>query len=158
VRQPALAEHADGLEDGHEPGLVVPAQHAGVIGVDDVSLDHGADLAGRGHGVHVTREEKRRRGRVRPREAREDIAGVAAHLLAGVVHLHAGAHVLENGFEPPPDLALLSGQAGDGRQLEELFRQALPVDHRGSLSLRCLVIQPRLRSTASSRWRGSVNR
>src|SRR5437660_234882 len=90
---------------------VVAAEDTGAVGADHVAVDDGTNVVGGRHGVHVAAQQERRDVGRGPRKMGDEVAGVAADLVAGVVDLHAGAHALEDGREPLGHVALALGDA-----------------------------------------------
>jgi hypothetical protein len=140
VGDPALAQQPHGFEDGHDARLVVAAEHRAAVRADDVAVDDGADVVGGRYGVHVAAQQERRDVGRRPRKARDQVAGVAADLVARVVDLHGGAQPLEDRGEALGDVALALGHAGNTHQLEELVTQALAVHGKNFLSQATLAV------------------
>src|SRR5262249_48308471 len=104
------------------------------------------------HGIHVTAEQERRDVGRRPRKVRHEIADVAADLLSRVIHLHAGAHALENRDQALGDVAFALGHAGNPCQLEKFVAKTSLVHRKNRFS------QSRLAPTACARCAGSVSR
>ncbi len=113
-----VAQHAQDLANDRAARLVVAAEHGRAVAPDDVAFDDRPDALARDHGVHVRREEERRRGD-RARDAREHVAGRAADLGARVVDPDLGAEVAELAREPLGHAVLLPRMAVDADQLEE---------------------------------------
>src|SRR5256885_14322022 len=147
-----LAQQPHGFEDGHDARLVVAAEHRGAVRADDVAIEDGTHVVGGRHGIHVAAQQKRRDAGRRARKARDEVAGVAADLVAGVVDLHGGADTLEDRGEALGDVALALGHAGDAHQLEELVTQTLAIHGKNFLSQATLAV------TACARCAGSVRR
>src|SRR3989442_287212 len=76
-----LAEDTHRFQDRDDARLVVAAQHARPIRLDDVAGHDRPDVVAGHDGVHVGAEQQRWRGRRRSSHASQDIAGVPAHLV-----------------------------------------------------------------------------
>src|SRR5919198_441731 len=129
VRDVLLLQAADRLDDDGYPRLVVAAEHGRAVGADDVPLDDGLDTSAGDDRVHVGAHHDGLGVGDRAREARDDVAGVAADLLPGVVDLDLRAQLLADPFDALGDLALLARDRVYPDEFEQKVFDALLINH-----------------------------
>ena len=125
VRDRVVAQHAQHLADDRAARLVVAAEDRRAVAADDVAVDDRLHALAGDDGVHVRREQQRRRRRAVPRTRASRLPGRAADLGAGVVEPDLGPELAQLARQALGDRALLPRMAVDPNQLEEERGQSL---------------------------------
>ena len=128
VRHAAVAERVQHLADDRQAGLVVAAEDGPAVAADDVALDDRAHAFTGDDGVHVRRQQQGRGACDRAVDAREEVAGFAADLRAGVVEPRLRPERVQLASQAERDRAFLPGMAVDADEVEEEREQALAGD------------------------------
>ncbi len=136
-----LGQQAAGkLERDRDRGLVVGAQDA-VVGVLPSPVDqHGLDRRRGRHRVQMGADEDA--ALARAGDAGEQVAGVRARALTGVILLRVEPHLLELADDPVGAFALPAGRALDPAQGREGFVQPLAILVGGASHARVALITP----------------
>ncbi len=151
MRDVLFLQAANHLDDYRAAGFVVATQHGRAIGANDVAFNDWFHAFAGNDRVHVRAHHDRLGIGNRAREARDDIAGVAADGTASVVDLNLRAHFLAVLLEALGDIALLARVAVYLHEFEQKILNAFLVDHLTSeeefqvSSFRFQVREPNLR-------------
>src|SRR5213080_4485997 len=148
MRNVLLLETANDFNDHGTATLVITTEHGRFIGANNVALDDWFDAFAGNDGVHVRAHHDRFSVRNRAREARNDVAGVAADFFSGVINLHLRSHFFTVAFDALGNLAFFARVAVDLHEFEQEILDTFLINHRASGSGQSQI--------ANSKWSFSI--